>query len=67
MTATHRRRAGWAGAAGAAGALLLGAPASPGTAQAPPEEPPHGQLCRRRTGRCTYWWRAGRTPSRRRR
>ena len=44
MTATHRRRAGWAGAAGAAGALLLGAPASPGTAQPPPEEPPHGQL-----------------------
>jgi hypothetical protein len=44
MAATHRRRAGWAGAAGVAGALLLGAPASPGTAQAPPAEAPHGQL-----------------------
>jgi hypothetical protein len=44
MVATHRRRAGWAGAAGATGALLLGAPASPGTAQALPAEAPHGQL-----------------------
>ena len=44
MAATHRRRAGWAGAAGAAGALVLGAPASPGAAQTPPAEAPHGQL-----------------------
>ena len=44
MAATHRRRAGWAGAARAAGSLILGAPASPGAAQTPPAEPPHGQL-----------------------
>ena len=44
MVATQRRRAGLAGAAAAAGALLLRNPARPGTAQALPPDGPHGQL-----------------------
>jgi hypothetical protein len=44
MAATHRRRAGWVGAAGAAGALVLGVPAGTGTAQTPAPEALHGQL-----------------------